>query len=288
MTTVRAFGTMQVLECKDEITAASTQTIESQENNVRGTETIALKSRPEVRPGPTLTRRASERTLAKDRCRCTAGPLACASGVWYMGIAFGEQHSFLTLNNLIFVEIRRVQRVDESRLDGFPTQDLPADRRWITFGIGSLVLSLACGLIVPNGAAWALFLVTVAFIAHVVTDVNQLPIRVASHFSFDLRADGWLNRSSYLIVMAATGLAISLTNAAVAVATSMAHADFIGRDLLWFGCYFLAFIYSVHRLVVRANRTDPPRLAKAPFWGVIATVPIALAIYVAAIVIQAS
>ena len=48
--------------------------------------------------------------------------------------------------------------MDESRLDGFPTQDLPADRRWITFGIGSLVLSLACGLIVPNGAAWWLFL----------------------------------------------------------------------------------------------------------------------------------
>ena len=54
--------------------------------------------------------------------------------------------------------------MDESRLDGFPTQELTADRRLITFGIGSLVLSLACGLIVPNGAAWALFLVTVAFI----------------------------------------------------------------------------------------------------------------------------
>jgi hypothetical protein len=193
-----------------------------------------------------------------------------------------------TQTHVTFAEIRRMQLVDESRLDGFPTQDLPADRRWITFGIGSLVLSLACGLFVPNGAAWALFLVTVAYIAHMVTDVNQLPIRVASHFSFDLRADGWLNRSSYLIVMAATGLAISLTNAAVAVATRMVHVDFIGRNTLWFGCYFLVFMYSVHRLIVRANRTDPPRLAKAPFWGVITTVPIALAMFVAAIVIQAS
>ena len=43
-----------------------------------------------------------------------------------------------------------MQRVDESRLDDFPMQDLPADRRWMTFGIGSLVLSLACGLIVPK------------------------------------------------------------------------------------------------------------------------------------------
>ena len=103
--------------------------------------------------------------------------------------------------------------------------------------------------------------------AHVVTDVNQLPIRVASHFTLDLRADGWLNRSSYLIVMAATGLALSLTIAAVAVATRMAHVNFIGRDSLWFGCYFLVFIYSVHRLIVRANRTDPPRLAKAAFLG---------------------
>ena len=103
--------------------------------------------------------------------------------------------------------------MDESRLDDFPAQDFPADRRWITFGIGSLVLSLACGLVVPNGAAWA-FLITVAFIAQVVTDVDQLPIRVASHFTFDLHADGWLNRSSYLILMAAMGPSISLTSAA--------------------------------------------------------------------------
>jgi hypothetical protein len=121
----------------------------------------------------------------------------------------------------------------------------------------------------------------------VVTDVDQLPIRVASHFTIDLHADGWLNRSSYLIVIAALGLSVSLTWAALAVATRMAHADFIGRDTLWFGCYFLAFMYSVHRLVVGANRTDPPRLAKAPFWGVIATVPIALAMWLAGIVIQA-
>jgi hypothetical protein len=179
-----------------------------------------------------------------------------------------------------------MQRVDESGLDDFPTQDLPADRRLITFGIGSLVVSLACGLIVPEGAAWALFLVTVAFIALVVTDVHQLPIRVASHFKFDLLADGWMNRSSYLILIAAMGLSMSLTSAALAVATRMAHVDFIGRDTLWLGCYLLAFIYSVHRLVVRANGTDPPRLAKTPFWGVIATSPIALAMFVVAIVTQ--
>jgi hypothetical protein len=135
-----------------------------------------------------------------------------------------------------------MQRVDEFRLDGFPMQELPADRRWIKlwikFGIGSLVLALAaCGLIVPDSAAWALFLATVVFIAQVVTDADRLPIRVASHFAFDLLADGWMNRSS-------------------------------------------------HRLVVMANRTDPPRLAKAPFFAVIATVPIALAMSVAAIVSQ--
>jgi len=54
-----------------------------------------------------------------------------------------------------------------------------------------------------------------------------------------------------------------------------------------FNEYGPSLILIVHRLVVRANRTDPPRLAKAPFWGVIATVPIALAMWLAAIVIQA-
>jgi hypothetical protein len=66
----------------------------------------------------------------------------------------------------------------------------------------------------------------------------------------------------------------------------MAHVDFIGRYSCWLGCYMLAFMYAIHRLVVRANRTDPPRLAKAPFFAVIATVPIALAMFVAAIVSQ--
>jgi hypothetical protein len=186
-----------------------------------------------------------------------------------------------------FVEIRRIQRVDEFRPGGFPTQELPANRRWIKFGIGLLVLSLAAfGLIVPDSAAWALFLATVAFIALVVTDVDRLPIRVASHFTIDLLADGWLNRSSYLIVMVAAGLANSLTIAALAVATRMAKVDFIGRPALWLGCYMLIFLYAIHRLIVIANRTDPQRIAKAPFLGVIATFPIALAMWVAAIVSQ--
>jgi hypothetical protein len=80
--------------------------------------------------------------------------------------------------------------VNEFRLDGLSTQELPADRRWIKFwikfGIGLLVVSpAACGLIIPNSAAWALFLVTVAFIVQVLIDVDRLPIRVASHFNID-------------------------------------------------------------------------------------------------------
>lgn len=176
--------------------------------------------------------------------------------------------------------------MDESRVDDFPTQDLPADRRLITFGIGSLVLSVACGLIVPEGAAWSLFLVTVAFIALVVTDGHELPIRVASHFNFALVADAWVNRSLYLILMAAAGVTTSLSCAAPAVVLRMVRADFVGRNVLWLGCYLLPFLYAIHRLVVRANRTDPPRLAKAPFWALIATFPIAVAIFVVAIVSQ--
>jgi hypothetical protein len=116
--------------------------------------------------------------------------------------------------------------------------------------------------------------------------LTSIGCRFASHFNSDLLADRLLNCSSYLTVIAASGLLYSLTFAAVAVAALMVHADFVGRSALWLGCYLLAYLYAIHRLVVRANRTDPPRIAMAPFVAVIATVPIALAMFVAAIVSQ--
>jgi hypothetical protein len=175
--------------------------------------------------------------------------------------------------------------VDEIRVDDIPKQDHFADGRVITFLVGSLVLSLACGLIVPNLAVWGLFLAAVAFVALLVIDFNQLPIRVASHFGTDLIADGWTDRSSYLILIAVLGVAMSMPCATMAFVDPTGHANFGARAFSCFGCYLLALMYAIHRLVVRANRIDPARLATAPFWKVIATLPIAIAVLVAALVI---
>ena len=52
------------------------------------------------------------------------------------------------------------------------------------------MLLAACGIIGPESAAWAeLFLFTLAFIAQLIAEVDQLPIRAASHFDQHLLAD---------------------------------------------------------------------------------------------------
>jgi hypothetical protein len=178
-----------------------------------------------------------------------------------------------------------MQKVGEPRLDDFSTKVLFADRRVITFGIGSVVLSLLCGLIFPSGPVWAFFLAAVAFVALLVADFNQLPIRVASHFGTDLVADGWTDRTSYLILIGVLGLCMSTPCAAMAFVDPTGKLNFVALACSCFGCYLLAFMYAIHRLVVRANRTDPARLATAPFWKVIATLPIAIAVLVVALVI---
>ena len=71
--------------------------IEGKKSNVRGTETIASKS-GEMRPGATLTRRASEarwpRTVAD------AQPVPSLARRVGMGTALGERITFLTLSKL--------------------------------------------------------------------------------------------------------------------------------------------------------------------------------------------
>ncbi len=70
--------------------------IESQESNVRGTETIASKS-GQTGPGPTLTRRASEGRWPRTVADAQPVPSLAARRVG-MGTAFGDRITFLIIS----------------------------------------------------------------------------------------------------------------------------------------------------------------------------------------------
>jgi hypothetical protein len=157
----------------------------------------------------------------------------------------------------------------------------PESRRSLT--LRTLLVGLAlCWLASPGNAEWCLLLATCAFVGYLVDSREQLPPRLASHFRFDLQADGWMNRRTYLLVFAALGVGIALSLEGVGILARGAQAEFMARHVAWFGCVFVAFLAGVHALIVRANRNEPARLPKL-FWGLLAGFQVAIAAWVAAI-----
>ncbi len=158
---------------------------------------------------------------------------------------------------------------------------LPESRRSLTLRT-LLVGLLLCWLASPGNAEWCLLLVTCAFVGYLVDSREQLPQCLASHFRFDLEADGWMNRRTYLLVFAVLGVSSALMLEGVGVLARGAQAEFMARHLPWFGCVLLGFLAGVHALIVRANRDEPARLPKL-FWGLLAGFQLAIVAWVAAI-----
>jgi len=165
-----------------------------------------------------------------------------------------------------------------------PLQVLSApERRW-SFSPRTLFVVLAlCWLVAPSNSEWSLLLLNCAFLGHVIHSRDELPDRVASHFRFDLQADGWVSRRTYLILMAALGLGFSFVFVAIAFAMRRAQVPFMPGHLVWFGCVFLGLLFAIHVLIVRANRNEPAMLSKM-LWALLAAFQIAIVLWVATII----
>jgi Protein of unknown function (DUF1648) len=111
---------------------------------------------------------------------------------------------------------------------------------------------------------------------------GELPAHVASHFDGQGKANGWMNRDSYLKSMAAIGLAVPLlmvgTGLMIGVLPSgiinLPHRDYwlsperrgetsryLARHMAWLACMVLGLFLAVHYLVVEGNRATPPHLS---------------------------
>lgn len=125
-------------------------------------------------------------------------------------------------------------------------------------------------------------LLAAAFVLSLAITAPSLPPRVASHFDAAGRANGWMNRSSYIPFMLLFGLGLPAGMSAVFLLIrflpdgminlpnkdhclapeerSRTH-DYLRRHSSWLGCLSLVLMTGLHLLTVQANRQTNPRLS---------------------------
>lgn len=138
-------------------------------------------------------------------------------------------------------------------------------------------------------AGWA-SAVVVGCLTAVVLTADRLPARVACHFGPDGRANGFMDRIAYLVVIIAA-LIVLPTVSAVAIGQSARNtpsrlrlpnaeywldparrdesARFIGVHFGWFAAAVALLAVGVHLLVIEANHLKAPALAAGPFMGLL-------------------
>jgi uncharacterized membrane protein len=110
---------------------------------------------------------------------------------------------------------------------------------------------------------------------------GQLPERVATHFDFRGKPDGWMSKEADLLFMAAVGFGLPLFIVGLSFATrffprrlvNLPHRDYwlaperrkatsayVGNHSLWLASMMLAFLTAVHLLMVFANAQPSARL----------------------------
>jgi uncharacterized membrane protein len=126
------------------------------------------------------------------------------------------------------------------------------------------------------GITFAMF--AIAFVGYLLSTGATLPPLSATHFDWHGQPNGWMSRTSYLIILGSIGLGAPLLVIGLSFAVrffptwtvNIPHRDFwlaperqtqtfdfLLRWALWFGCLLLAFLAAIHHLVVQANGRTP-------------------------------
>jgi len=134
----------------------------------------------------------------------------------------------------------------------------------------------------PGYASTIVFiLLYAAYVAMVLATMNTLPQRVATHFGFEGRADGWMSRSVYQVFQIAFPLGIALILTGVSALVRFFPAKYVNlprKDywlaperraltaamirsrMTWLACLMTLFFGGLHVLTLEANRVQPPQL----------------------------
>ena len=120
------------------------------------------------------------------------------------------------------------------------------------------------------------------YIVLVLTSIDHLPERIATHFSGTGIPDGWMSRSGYIRIALLFGIFFPLSFPAACLflrllpnsAFNLPRRDYwlapdrrvstlddFLRRSLWLSCMSIAFVGGVHYLVLRSNQLSQPRLS---------------------------
>jgi uncharacterized membrane protein len=120
-----------------------------------------------------------------------------------------------------------------------------------------------------------------AFVGYLAFCSAHLPDPVATHFNGHGKPDGWMSRSSHLLLMGAAGLVLPLVIVGAMNAIRLFPSGlniprkefwlsperrqqtfgFLSRQALWFACVCVVFILGLQVMLVQANAQTPVQLS---------------------------
>ena len=154
----------------------------------------------------------------------------------------------------------------------------------------------------PGYASTLAFIILyVAYVAMVFVTASELPERVATHFGFEGRADGWMRRGAYQVFAIAFPLVLGLFLTGVSALIRFSPAKYVNlprKDfwlvperralttaiirsrMAWLACLMTLFFGGLHVLTLEANRVQPPQLPMGGLLMVMIAFLISLMIWV--------
>jgi hypothetical protein len=143
----------------------------------------------------------------------------------------------------------------------------------------------------------------VFFVYFVFGRARSLPDRVAVHFSFFGKPNGWLSSRQYRVVIVLFGLGVTvlvvtvcyMVKVLVPSSLNVPHADhwrstghydqacaFLFHSSLWLGTALLLWMSLLHHVIVVANRTSPPALAPKSVVYLVVSVGVVIILWIVA------
>lgn len=131
-------------------------------------------------------------------------------------------------------------------------------------------------------AQYLFFALIIVYVLYAAVRLAQMPEGMATHFGLDGRANGWMNRSAFLVfTLAMAAFAVGLRWLLVFTARMQKGINIPGYHMLsveekvefatvmeqksWvFGCLFISFFISVNVLIFSTNSDGSERLAAIP------------------------
>ena len=158
-----------------------------------------------------------------------------------------------------------------------------------------------------NKPTFILVILYLCFFSYLTFSASYLPNCVATHFNGSGQPNGWMDRSFYLLFMAAFSFVLPL----FLVGTSFTlrffpdkYFNIPQRDYwlaterraetfsyffshsLWFACIALCFIIGIHFSIVQANSLTPAQLSTPMIIGLIGCFVAALVVWIVSMILH--